>query len=614
MLASCLLLFSLGAAADLESLVHSRLEGGPPIAAAYQRMLSDTLGWSVTSPRGVTVAGPRASVRDLDRTVLAEEIGVNTPLLHYVQIGGHGPEPLQVQAVVPVQAGTIEVFRRLEKGLFARMESPIQRTRDRVAFEVDFPGEFVVREEDQHSHVDWEALAQTRDGKGAIYQKPPPSRDPVRKEVWRFYRVAPEQITGRYPLVLVHGLGTDRWAEFIAWATGSPEAEAFRARYQLWNFSHPMGGINAALGYDPQCPTFDESIVAYQYRMMKAAETEGVETDGIRYFFPQEPLALMGNSQGVQKIRAFLIHFPEYGERSLAHISLGGSHHGSPWATAEWIRHTASRLGLLTPSLVERLVDFGFSTNYFSVTSQNDIDTGWLNHDAAGGAGLPTRAFTTWSSGGGRRQRMLSPRDANQLDARTLPGYEGDTTFEPQVPLENLCGALDQITPAARGELYADRIFLYASYTRRGRDWWPLLTQAIAGEQAPALSAFENAGLRVAYHLFGLVASEGGDWPLGVYRFNDGFVPLQSQLMLDGKETERVYETRTVLGWTVPLLPLRPNWDVIHAHTLGDPAKIRIFPGWSHLDTVTGRYNRFTGESELFRRVAEDLLSVLPPA
>lgn len=611
MLAGCLLLISLGAAADLESLVHGRLAGGPPIATEYQRTLGDTLGWSVTSPRGVTVAGPRAAVRDLDPAALAAEIGDDTPVLHYVQISGHGPNALRVQTSVPVDAGAIEVFRRVEKGLFARIDAPIKRMPDRVAFEVNFPGAFVVREEDAHSHPDFSEPVLSDGEKGAIYQKPPPSRDPIRKEAWRFYRVAPDRITGRYPLVLVHGLGTDRWAEFIDWATNSDEAAGFRAAYQLWNFSHPMGGINAAVGFDPTCPTFEESIVAYQHRMMQAAETEGVETDGIRYFFPNEPMALMGNSQGVMKIRAFLINFPEYGERCSAIISLGGSHHGSPWATAEWLRHTASRLGLLTPSLIERLVDFGFSTNYFSVTSQNDVDTGWLNLDAAGGAGLPTRAFTTWSREGGRAERVLSPRDANQVEARSLAGFETDDTFEPQVPLENHCGALDEITPTRRGDRYADRTYLYAGYIRTGRDWWPLLTQAIHGEQAPVLSAFENSGLRVVYHLFGLVLSEGGDWPLGVYRMNDGFVPLQSQLMLDGKETERVYETTTLLGWTVPVLPLRPNWKVINAHTLGDPDKIRLFPGWSHLDTVTGRYNRFTGHSELFRRVAEDLIDVV---
>jgi hypothetical protein len=157
-------------------------------------------------------------------------------------------------------------------------------------------------------------------------------------------------------------------------------------------------------------------------------------------------------------------------------------------------------------------------------------------------------------------------------------------------------------------------MFLYASYIRRGRDWLETLAQATRGAQSAPLSLFENAGLRLTHTLFGFVASEGGDWPLGVYRFGDGFVPIQSQLMLDGRETELPYRTTRLLGWEVPAYPLRPNWDVIHAHTLGDPAKIRLFPGWSHLDTVTGRYNRRTGESPMYRKVAEDLLSVLPQA
>ena len=95
-------------------------------------------------------------------------------------------------------------------------------------------------------------------------------------------------------------------------------------------------------------------------------------------------------------------------------------------------------------------------------------------------------------------------------------------------------------------------------------------------------------------------------------RVGDGFVPLQSQLMLDGKEDQFIYETRDVLGWTVPRLPIRLNMDVINEHTLGDPDKIRIWPGWSHLDTVTGRYNKETGHSELFVQIGEDLMGVLP--
>ena len=110
----------------------------------------------------------------------------------------------------------------------------------------------------------------------------------------------------------------------------------------------------------------------------------------------------------------------------------------------------------------------------------------------------------------------------------------------------------------------------------------------------------------------GFVPSAGADWPMSPYRMGDGFVPLQSQLMLDGKETIPVYKTHEVLGWRVPVLPFTPDLELIAQHTLADPERIRIWPGWSHLDTVTGRYNQETGHSELFIQVAADLASVLP--
>jgi hypothetical protein len=226
---------------------------------------------------------------------------------------------------------------------------------------------------------------------------------------------------GPHPLVLVHGLGTDRWDEFRLWAAHSPEAEAFRAQYQVWNFFHELGGINTAVGFDPDCPAFEESIVAHLHRFMTAAEAEGVETDGIRHFFPNGPVAYMANSQGTLKIRAFLVNFPEYGARVSAIISLGGANTGSPWATPEWLRHTASRLGFLKPNLLELLVAAGFSTNYFSTSAQTDLDSAWQNHDAAGGWGIPTRHFTTWTPAGGRERRVLSPRDALRDGARSLP-------------------------------------------------------------------------------------------------------------------------------------------------------------------------------------------------
>lgn len=139
-----------------------------------------------------------------------------------------------------------------------------------------------------------------------------------------------------------------------------------------------------------------------------------------------------------------------------------------------------------------------------------------------------------------------------------------------------------------------------------------MLQQADDGVTPAAENRFNNVGLRVANVLMGLLASKGGDWPASPYRVGDGFIPLQSQLMLDGREDRYIYETRQVAGWTLPYLPLRLDRDVINRHTLGDPDKIRIWPGWSHFDTVTGRYNKETGHSELFRQIERDLLSVVP--
>ena len=51
----------------------------------------------------------------------------------------------------------------------------------------------------------------------------------------------------------------------------------------------------------------------------------------------------------------------------------------------------------------------------------------------------------------------------------------------------------------------------------------------------------------------------------------------------------------------------------IFEHTLALPERLRILKGWSHLDTITGRYCLESGRSELFPRVVEDLLSVMPP-
>ena len=67
------------------------------------------------------------------------------------------------------------------------------------------------------------------------------------------------------------------------------------------------------------------------------------------------------------------------------------------------------------------------------------------------------------------------------------------------------------------------------------------------------------------------------------------------------------------MGWELPVWPLEPDWDFITENTLALPEHLRIFPGWSHLEIVNGRYDHRTRHSELFRYVAADLLDALKP-
>ena len=375
-----------------------------------------------------------------------------------------------------------------------------------------------------------------------------------------------------------------------------------------------MGGINAPIGFDPNCPDFEESIVAYLHRFLEEATEFGTRSGADFYKFPAEgPMTIITNSHGALKARAFMINFPAYADRVLGVVTLGGPHMGTPWATPEWLRYTASRFGLLTPNLGELLVNDAITSNYISLRAQRDLDMGWLTFDAKSGFGIPYRQFSTWAGSAGVVNRVLSPRDANITGARNQPGFD-DTTFDPQELLETYCGGLDQITPDLAGGLYMDRFFLYGSYLYRGRGWLDMLLHAGDGVMEASTNRFENSSLKLINLIMGFVPSEGADWPVSPYRMGDGFIPLQSQLMLDGLEGKPIYKTRKIRGWEVPAFPFEPDLELIAKHTLADPARIRIWPGWSHLDTVTGRYNKETGHSELFVQVAADLLSVVPGA
>lgn len=592
----------LGSVADVEAALHDTLQGGPASAAGAQAVLSQTLGWSFVSQSGVVVSGREPRVQDLEPADLAVEVGANVPIQHYFRVSGRGPAPLRVHVPIHRGSGRVKVLRRIEPGLFVRLAKAAVR-RQHLSFELSWPGEFVTLEVGGD---------RSEDAKLLFPEYPPASSDPELKRYWRLYRVGAAELVGPIPLVLIHGAGTDRWDEFVHWARFSPEADELRQQYQLWNFSHNMWGINAAIGYSPDFPMFEESIVAYLNRFMNGAIEDGVVSEGGRHYFPEGPFSMLTNSHGALKARAFMINFPEYGDRVLGVVTLGGPHMGTPWATPEWIRYTASGLGLLKPNWAELLAEDAISSNYVSTQNQSDLDMAWPNYDAQGGFGLPYAHYTAWSCATGVVERVISPRDANQTGARDWHGYEDDTTFDPPELLETYCGGFDAITPVRRGEGYMDRFFLYGSYIIRAKGWLQLLCGADDGVMESGTNRFENTALRITNILMGLVETPGAGWPSTTYRMTDGFVPLQSQLMLDGTEIQPVYETCETLGWRVPILPLRPNMDVIREHTLADPDRLRILPGWSHLDIVTGRYNQKTLHSELFMMVADDLLSVLP--
>ncbi len=604
-------------AAHVAATVHDTLSGKAG-AGAVQRAVSAVMGWSAVSARGVIVRGRRAYVEDLEPAAVAEEVRAverelagesafeeQSPLgvLHYMNVSGEGPAPLQVHAPVPDDVGEVGVYRRVDRGVFLKMgAAPIRRPRH-VGFRVSFPGRFVVREE---------KTAGTPRDKGLLPAAAPPSRAPAARGHWRFYRVGPEEITGEVPIILVHGAENDRWGDFTHWARFSDEAATLRRCFQLWNFTQNMRGVNAPIGFDRTRPAFEHSIVAALEGFICKASAAGVWSGGQRYVFPEGPFAMVAHSQGALKARAFLVNHPERARDCIAVATIAGTHVGTPWATPEWTRHTFARLGFTPLHIIDRVVDALYRNHWFSLDRQSNLDTAWANYDGEGGFGMPFVEYRTWTGTHGAHTRILSPRDSSREFARSWPAFAADTTFDPPQRLPNYCGGIDHIAPSFRGDKQLDKFFLYGTYIEPGGRLLELVRESGAGTR-PAMSNFaENLAMGVTSWLGRFILSKGGDWPMGPYQLGDGVVPLQSQLLLDGRETRPIFKTRRLLGWETPVRPITPDRDIIDAHTLANPDRIRILPEWSHLDTVTGRYNADTGHSTLFSMVAADLLSVLP--
>ncbi|NIA12550.1 MAG: hypothetical protein GWP08_00620 [Nitrospiraceae bacterium] len=594
-------------AADVQGLFYDALHGGPSTVADVQRAYARLIGRLDESPSGVVASGKNVSVVDLDPKSVQAETNSEAPIQHYFEVLGEGPRPLRVYVPVTAESGEMEVYRRASPGLYVRLRQPPARSGTSVSFEANAPGQFVVREVDEYSYAGADAL------KLSCPQEV--SEDPAAKAAWSLFRVEPELITGPVPLILVAGAGTDRWADFIHWAAHSPEAEALRREYQIWNFFHPSEGINAAVGFSSAYPGFEESIAAYLERFIVSAMSGGVETDGVLYRFPDGPYSIVTHSHGGLAARAFMKNFPEQAERVLGVVTINAPHLGTPWGTPDWISHTLTSLGFSGANWIGRLLEATGGQFYLycwlSMDRQSDLDLGWGNFDAAGGYGLPYEDFKVLRSPGGLVRKTVSPRDANQTGARSLPGYDDDS-FTPVQPLPTYCGGLEEIMPDEREDLHLDKFFLYGSYMLKSESLIMQVLHSLTSTQNKWQMAFETIGINLANPLMDIVATEGTDLPLGAYRLNDGACPLRSMLMLDGAEDDLLYKTTEVLGWRVPVYPLQPRMDLIEKHTLANPDRLRILRGWNHLETVTGRYNPATGQSRIFSMVAEDLVSVLP--
>ncbi|MBN2307811.1 MAG: hypothetical protein JXR94_02500, partial [Candidatus Hydrogenedentes bacterium] len=316
-------------AADLQGLVNEALTGGPATSLDCQRAIVEMLGRRAESASGVVAGGEDVSVKDLDPARAQDELATDAPVARFFEVDGRGPEPIRVSAPLAAESGEVEVYRRVSRGLYVRLGDAPRKLGGRVWFTADRPGRFIVRTVDEYS-------SPTLDAKFLDFG--PSSSEPEAKAEWRLYPLYPELVAGPVPVVLIHGMGATRWGEFAHWAAYSPDAAAFRAAFQLWDFDHPASGVNAAIGFSALYPGFEESIAAYLARFLAEATSEGVESGGVRYYFPEGAYAIVTHSLGGLKARAFLHNYPEHAERVAAVVTIAAPHTGSPWGTPEWLR------------------------------------------------------------------------------------------------------------------------------------------------------------------------------------------------------------------------------------------------------------------------------------
>ena len=297
-----------------------------------QRAIARFLGKSVTLSNGMLLNGDAVAAKTAALPVTPDRIDASVLRAQAITVSATSSLPLNLSIPFPAEGNVIAVYRRIGEDLYMRVPLAPGTRFGYLEYLLEYPGEYVVTEEDEDEEIPETPLPGPAPT-GDFFDFTPVSAAPEAKAAWDFYPMAPETIAGPVPVILIHGMVSDRWTDFAHWAEHSDEAAAFRAHFQLWNFSHPGTGVTAPIGFSSAYPSFSESVVAYLARFIENAETHGVELDGKRYVFPSGPYAMVAHSAGGLKARAFLVNYPEHAERVFAVVTLACPHTRA-WASS----------------------------------------------------------------------------------------------------------------------------------------------------------------------------------------------------------------------------------------------------------------------------------------
>ncbi len=320
----------------------------------------------------------------------------------------------------------------------------------------------------------------------------------------------------RTPLVLVHGIHSEghdaeaRWDTLEAWIDAHPSA--FGA-FDVYTWVHDS---TAAVGFDGDTGNA-EDLADFVYGTLLANDHYPA---GTRVLF-------VAHSRGGLVVRAFMNH-EHQGDDVLGLITLGTPHHGSPLAVPDWVAYAwIDRFGLdiLSLGCYDTIIDTeptpGLGRLHrFDPDELGSLNLAWDNADNAL-ADSTARLFPVTISNDGWMQ--TTPTDANQLSSST------DVTVFYGNPYKDMSGTLAYLNQT---EQYHAKIAAFAAYDVLLLNNIDLL--AVCGGQATAATTGltpEHLGLSAVTVFQSQMSNTASG--AAVYHANDGFVPLQSALLLD---------------------------------------------------------------------------------